>query len=257
MQTTAATSGAEALQLMRKAHATNAPFELLLADYSMPETDGESLLRIIREHPDFRSLPVVLLTSIQQRGLAQRFSTLGCDAFLVKPVKAAVLHDVIGQVLGSCGVGENSNMLVRPSHAVPPADNHVKTVLSGFPGCRALLVEDNPVNLRVGTRLLEKLGCRVDVAANGLEAVEMTSRLPYDIVFMDCQMPEMDGYEATIQIRRREAGDRRLSIVAMTACAREEDRIRCLAAGMDHFISKPVKPAELHAAIADWYQPRA
>ncbi len=258
MKTSAASSGDEALQLMRQAQADNDPFELLLADYAMPKMDGETLLRTIREHPGLRELPVVLLTSIQQRGIAQRFSSLGCNAFLVKPVKAAVLHDVIGQVLGSCSTGEIAGMLVRPSHArVQPTDNHTNTASNGFSGCRALLVEDNPVNLRVGTRLLEKLGCRVDVAANGLEAVEMTSRLPYDIIFMDCQMPEMDGYEATMQIRSRESGEKRLSIVAMTACAREEDRIRCLAAGMDDFISKPVRPAELHAAIADWYRPRA
>ncbi len=253
-----ACSGKEALELIQQAQTENSPFELLLADYSMPEMDGEGLLGNIRGNPNLQDMPVVLLTSIQQRGLSQRFSSLGCNAFLVKPVKSAVLQDVIRQVLGSRASGENPNMLVRSSRAnVLPADNHAAALPPAFPGCRVLLVEDNPVNLKVGTRLLEKLGCRVDVAANGLEAVEMTARLPYDIIFMDCQMPEMDGYEATVKIRSRELNETRVPIVAMTACAQEEDKIKCLAVGMNHFISKPVRPAELYATVADWYRPRA
>jgi CheY-like chemotaxis protein len=119
------------------------------------------------------------------------------------------------------------------------------------------VAEDNAVNVKVATRMLSKFGCRVDVAANGLEAVELYGQLPYDIVFMDCQMPEMDGFEATAEIRRLEQADgRRVPIVALTANAMAGDRERCLAAGMDDFISKPIKETDLSRAIEHWVPSR-
>ena len=117
---------------------------------------------------------------------------------------------------------------------------------------RVLVAEDNVVNQKVAMRMLEKLGLRVDVAANGREAVEMVKMLPYDLVFMDCHMPEMDGYEAVAAIRRRESGDSHTPVVAMTADAMEGYREQCLAAGMDDFITKPVKMDALVQTIKKW-----
>ena len=125
-----------------------------------------------------------------------------------------------------------------------------------FAGTRILLVEDNIVNQKVGAAQLGKLGCRVDVAANGLEALKMTAQLPYDLIFMDCQMPEMDGYETTGHIRKREGADRHTPIIALTAGAMAKDRERCVQAGMDDYLSKPFRPAQLHELLVTYLGPR-
>jgi CheY-like chemotaxis protein len=121
-----------------------------------------------------------------------------------------------------------------------------------FPGHRILLVEDNAVNQKVGVRMLEKLGCRVDVAANGFEAVQMVSQLPYDLVFMDCQMPEMDGFQASRQIRSLGGAAKRVVIVALTAAATPADREQCLGAGMNDYLTKPVTIQALAGALEQW-----
>jgi CheY-like chemotaxis protein len=127
-----------------------------------------------------------------------------------------------------------------------------RPTLADFAGQRVLLVEVNPVNQKVGVKMLEKLGCRVDVAANGFEAVQMVSQLPYHIVLMDCQMPEMDGFQAARQIRSLGAFGRKVSIVALTAAATNEDRDQCLAAGMNDYLTKPVTLAGLAEALERW-----
>jgi len=152
-------------------------------------------------------------------------------------------HPLTGRVLAEKIAGES----IRKS-----GNDTKKAILPKFPGSRILLVEDNIVNQKVGTRLLQKLGCRVDLAANGFEAVQMAGQLPYDLIFMDCQMPEMDGFQATRQIRSLGGALKRVGIVALTAAATPEDRDKCLASGMNHYLSKPVSVESLAASIERW-----
>jgi CheY-like chemotaxis protein len=141
------------------------------------------------------------------------------------------------------------------THSAKNEASRERSAASGLPH-RVLVVDDNAVNQRVAVRMLERLGLRIDVAANGLEAVRMVTELPYDAVFMDCQMPEMDGYAATLEIRRREKPGERMAIIAMTAEAVGGARERCAAAGMDDYIAKPVKLEDLSRAIQEWVPAR-
>jgi CheY-like chemotaxis protein len=139
--------------------------------------------------------------------------------------------------------------------ALPPAGPAAPLTAVHLLRARALMAEDNTVNQKLAVRTLEKLGCRVDVAGDGQEAIEMLAMLPYDVVFMDCEMPELDGYAATREIRRREGPSRHTPIVAMTAHAMAGDREKCLGAGMDDYISKPVQMVNLEEALTRWISP--
>jgi CheY-like chemotaxis protein/HPt (histidine-containing phosphotransfer) domain-containing protein len=190
-----------------------------------------------------------MLTSISMLSAARRFIDKEFAGYVVKPVQSARLFEVLASAWGgfrlAAGKGDG-------------APRHETAAVSSNPGsrqlirARVLLVEDQEVNQRVACLRLEQMGCRVDVAANGLEAVKMVAMLPYDVVFMDCQMPELDGYEATKRIRESETSAARLPIVAMTAHAMQGDRQRCLDSGMDDYISKPVVPDALYAALMRW-----
>jgi CheY-like chemotaxis protein len=157
-------------------------------------------------------------------------------------------------VVGALGLSQDEEVPERRRRDLASLDPAPATQSLVNPA-RVLLVEDNPVNQRLAHRLLDKLGCRVDQATNGREAVLMADRFPYDLIFMDVQMPEMDGFEATAEIRKRQNGPRHVSIVAMTAQALSGDRERCLEAGMDDYLSKPVSLDALRAAVERWSQP--
>jgi two-component system sensor histidine kinase/response regulator len=239
----------QALEQLRTAQRDGRPYDLAILDHQMPDMDGMMMARAIRADSALAGLRLVLLTSVGYRGWAAQAQDAGFSALLLKPIRQSQLYDCIAMVMGGPHEPAPTRLITR--HTLREAQQaRVRA--------HVLVVEDNLVNQKVAVRMLEKMGCRVDVAANGHEAVEASARNTYDCIFMDCQMPELDGYEATGVIRRREAGAGagwHVSIIAMTANAMEGDRERCLAAGMDDYVSKPVKRDELESTLEKWAQP--
>ncbi|HZS02457.1 MAG TPA: response regulator [Chloroflexota bacterium] len=239
-----AASGPEALGLLRAA-AAEAPYELAILDMQMPEMDGLMLGAAIKADPTLAGTRLVLLTSLGQRGPTAETQAAGIAACLTKPVRQSHLYDCLATVMvGTTGPGWPG---------APEAGARTGDAPDAAPrGPRVLVAEDNAVNQKVAVRMLQRLGYQADVVANGQEVVDALARVQYPLVLMDCQMPEMDGYAATAVIREREGADRHTPIIAMTAGAMRGDRERCLAAGMDDYISKPVRPEELAATLYRW-----
>jgi CheY-like chemotaxis protein len=247
MRAEEAASGEESLRLAAAARAAGDPYRLICLDHMMPGMDGAETARRLRETGQGGEPGIILITSTDERGEIRRIAAAGCDVCLVKPVREALLLDGVQRVLGSREAGVTPPMWTRRPPPLAPAQRPGEA--PPFAGRRVLLVEDNLVNQKVGAALLGKLGCRVDVASNGREALDMAAQLPYDLIFMDCQMPEMDGYEATGEIRKKEGAGRHTPIVALTAAARVEDRERCTQAGMDGYVSKPVRTEQLREML--------
>jgi len=252
-----AEGGPAALALLRTTGGL--PFDLVILDMQMPDMDGLELARAIRSDPALRAIPLVLLTSMGLRGLVEEARGAGIAACLSKPVRQSQLYDCLASLMSSdpnepAGVvdavltGQPSRRASAPVHPDGAATPHT----------RVLVAEDNVVNQKVTCRMLEKLGYRVDVVGDGAEVLEALTRIPYAVVLMDCQMPVMDGFEATAAIRARERGDasprpgRHTPIIALTANALHGERERCLSAGMDDYIPKPVKMADLEAVLRRW-----
>jgi CheY-like chemotaxis protein len=215
----------------------------------MPAMDGIELARAIRRDATIEGIGLILLTSSSRPGDPRIAEQAGIDAFLTKPARLADLYDCLAALLEPGG-DESPGLItesVRYSFTeAPPASKQ-----------RLLVVDDNPVNQRVAVRMLEKMGHVVDVADNGIGALAALARVKYDAVLMDCQMPEMDGFEATREIRRREGSDRHTIVIAMTAGAMAGDQEKCLMAGMDAYLSKPVKADKLAEMITLWTDPNA
>jgi PAS domain S-box-containing protein len=248
MQKGSAASGREALKILRETAASGHPFDLALLDMQMPEMDGLTLARAIKTDPAISSVRLIILTSLSQHYKAEELRAAGIEAYLTKPVKQQRLFDCLLNVMGKA---------TRPSRLHRRRNTEIEFVASPVRSkARVLLAEDNQVNQMVAIGQLQKLGYQADKVANGLEALESCQRIPYDIIFMDCQMPEMDGYEASRQIRSREqqnpSDHPAVHIIAMTANALQGDREKCIAAGMDDYISKPVRLPDLQKVLERW-----
>jgi two-component system sensor histidine kinase/response regulator len=235
--TESAASGGDALDLL---FGDDEPFyvDLAILDFSMPGMDGASLATAIKANPAFLELPLILLTSMPEHGDGERMRKAGFSAYLTKPIKQEYLYDAILSVMSESARDpvEQAPLLVT-RHTLREAQQSC---------LRILVVEDNPINQKVAARMLDRLGYRCDLASNGCEAIEACVERPYDVILMDCKMPVMDGFEATRRIRENERdGEVHIPIVATTADALEGDRDRCLEAGMDGYISKPIDIHEL------------
>ena len=219
------------------------PFSLVVLDYMMPGMNGAEVGNAIRSAEALEGLPIILLTSLAQRSGVSEANDVGFNAYLVKPVRIASLFDAILLVMSREGEGEAPRRILTETN-LPR--------LTGRRSIRILVAEDNAINQRVAQRTLNKLGFHADVVANGREAIEALKQIPYDLVLMDCQMPELDGFEATRIIRKCKEPIRSLPIVAMTANAMKGDRERCIEAGMNDYLSKPATPKQIEAVILKW-----
>ena len=235
--------GPSALSRLQAAHREGTPYDLVIAEIQMPDMDGFALARAIKAIPELASTRIILLSAVGQRGHGQQAQQVGIDAYLTKPIRQVQLYDCMTLVM-SRGAQSTPPMLVT---------RHLLTEVKAVSKAKVLLAEDNIVNQKVAVRMLEKLGCRVDAVSNGQEVLDALEHIAYDLVLMDCQMPELDGYSATAAIRDMESmTGRHLPIIAMTANAMAGDRDLCLQAGMDDYISKPVKPDQLLEVVNKW-----
>jgi len=242
MRNTRVEGGHAALAELRRAVADGDPYVLAILDGQMPVMDGMTLARTIKADPAIAPTKLLMLTSMGKSG-SMRGEGAGIEVCLTKPIKQSALLDAITNAMSS---------VVLPEKKKSGLEDGIHDIQRVTEGLRVLVAEDNSVNQKVALRMLAKLGCRADVVANGLEAVEALRQIPYDLVLMDCNMPEMDGFAATAHIRDLEGSTRHTVVIAMTANALDGDRARCLIAGMDDYIAKPVTQNELAAKIALW-----
>ncbi len=242
-----AESGPEALRVLAETTAAGLPCDLILIDFQMPEWTGVETVCRMRGLPEGKDLPAVLLTSVGLKGEERDLRAAGIVRCLTKPARRTLLYDCLASNLG---LAAQDPIVVRNKVERELLETALRR------RSRLLLVEDNPVNRKVAVRILEKAGLFVTVATNGLEGVEAYRTNAFDLILMDCQMPVMDGFQATARIRDLERGTtRRVPIVAMTANAMEGDRERCLAAGMDDYLAKPVSSELLLGKVRDWLKP--
>jgi signal transduction histidine kinase/CheY-like chemotaxis protein len=238
-------SATEALEALRAARDADDPFHIAILDQEMPEMDGEALARMIKSDPRLDDTVLIMLSSSGRRPNASQMESSGIAAYLNKPARFSQILDAFRRV---CALEQGNNVpLMRLGRLQSEASLVAPKPERSQPArqCRLLVVEDNRVNQKVAVHLLERLGCVVELASNGEEGVRLAGSRRFDLLLMDCQMPVMDGYAATAEIRRREGSLGHTIIIAMTANALPEDRERCLAAGMDDYISKPINRAEL------------
>jgi two-component system, sensor histidine kinase and response regulator len=241
--------GQQALDALSGARAVGQSFALILTDMHMPKMDGFTLVEQIRKRPELATATIMMLTSAGHRGDAARCQELGVAAYLLKPIRQSELREAIARVLGAHA--ENGAIPLVTRYSLHDGRDPAASL-------RVLLAEDNPVNQRLAVRLLEKRGHHVVVAGNGAEALAAMDKQDFDLVFMDVQMPEMDGLEATAVIRGKEKiTGKHQPIIALTAHAMKGDREKCISGGMDGYLTKPIRPQELDDVLEDYMGRRA
>ena len=241
MRDTSVASGPEALEVLRREASGQDPFQVVVLDMQMPDMDGMAVARAIKGDPALRGTAIVILTSLAYHPDEGDLRALEISSYLTKPVKPSRLYDTLAVVVHERTHVRSTEVRRAPARVATPLPDSLR-------GIRVLVAEDNPVNQKVALLLLQKLGIRADAVANGLEAIEAMDRVDYDLILMDCQMPELDGYEASQRIRERECATPdgyRQYIIAVTAHALQGDRDLCLRAGMDDYVGKPIRIEKL------------
>ena len=254
MRYTSCVSNDDAYRVLLESQDAGDPFRMAVIAYHDEQSASEELGRRIKEDARLRQTVLVMIASIGKRGDAKRMQDVGFAAYLVKPVHQSILMDALVTAWSATLKGQPIALITRHSLAEARAEKKAEQPEAvAAERVRVLVAEDNPVNQKLAIRMLEKFNLSVDVAANGREVIDMLGKVAYDLVFMDCHMPEMDGYEATVSIRQaeRESG-KHLSIVAMTANAMQGDREKCLSAGMDDYITKPIRREAIQEMLQKW-----
>ncbi|MCP5006762.1 MAG: response regulator, partial [Planctomycetes bacterium] len=253
MRAECVSSGKEALHALSEAKRTAKPFQIILTNYQMPEMDGEMLGQKIMSDPDIDDVVLFMIPSVGMRGQASRLNKIGFAAYLVKPVTQSELKDTLEIIWGARTHGKSIDLVTRHSLS-ESCDVEIEAAATAKPSrlLNVLVVEDNRINQKVAENILRKMNCSVSIAEDGEVALEMFTKKDYDIIFMDCQMPNMDGYECTAEIRKIDCSSKHTPIIAMTANAMEEEREKCLNVGMDDFITKPVKKEFISTVLEKW-----
>ncbi len=247
-------SGSSAIKSLQSAIENQDPFDILIIDYLMAEMDGEELATKVVNQKLLNSGIMLFVTSSPRKGEGAHLKLLGFDGYLTKPTHPSEIAQMLTYILQAKQQKSEIPLVTRHTLRAEKSGQRKKPVLSN---AQILLVEDNPINLSVATELLEGYGCTVTPAGNGLEAVTLTKQRDFDLIFMDCLMPEMDGFEATTEIRKLKINTPeypKIPIIAFTANAMKSDRDKCLQAGMDDYISKPVSPESLEKILIKWLE---
>jgi signal transduction histidine kinase/DNA-binding response OmpR family regulator len=245
----AASGPAEGLDFLLAAADGGKPFHFAILDHQLPKMDVEAAGRAIKSRPELNATSLIVLAACGWRGDAKQMEEAGFGAYFIKPLRSAQLRDVMKLLWSARESKVKAPLVTQRSLAESTTRSGARQSKRPILRASLLLVEDNLINQKVATRMLENLGCSVEIACNGREAVEKCSLETYDIVLMDCQMPVMDGFEATQEIRRRASATTRCPIIAMTAGAMEGDRQKCLDVGMDDYLSKPISKGDLIRAL--------
>jgi CheY-like chemotaxis protein len=235
-------SASDALEMLKTRAESDSAFQLVILDLRMPSMDGLQLARALREDERTRKLPVLIVGSDRDSAIAEEARALNIPGFLVKPVRRAFFLEAAARAIGANQADDGTSAAATTTEVVHPPTA----------GMRVLLVEDNPANQKVALLILGRFGCHTDLAENGLQALAAFTRNRYDLILMDCQMPEMDGFTATAEIRRQEAGSHHTPIVALTANALDEEKQKCLEAGMDDHLPKPFRKSDLQTMLEKW-----
>ena len=240
---TTAQSGSSAIHNLKEAVSSGEPFRVALIDMQMQGMNGEATATGIKGDPDIKDTELIMLTSIGIRGDAARLESIGCSGYLTKPIKQSRLYEAISAVIEQASPQKSSEGLFVTRHSLAEKKRQ---------NTKVLLVEDHPVNRMLASKILKNAGFHVDPVNDGQQAVDTIQEHQYDVVLMDVQMPRMDGFEATRVIRTLEGASRHTPIIAMTAHAMQGDREKCLQAGMDDYIAKPLKSQDLLNLIKNW-----